>query len=426
MTTDELLNIEFDKRNFIPATKKAYSQKLNELFDFYSQIEPSNINFDQIDSYLYRVKKKESPSSIENCYWAFKLYFNEILGKNFPFHKLRLPLKDSHVPNLISQNQIKDLLNNFDNLKHKTLITLLYSTGIRVEELQGIIPKDILSDKKQIRIRNPKTGKIRYPYLSDKLLKLLREYYLEYKPKKYLFEGQKKDTQYSVSSIRKILEKARIKTGIKEEVTLITLRYCYVKHMVEQGQSLPALLKSMQIHNSDTVEFYYNLCGKSDKINFSPIDKLGVIIDTNKFDTIEIEQIFDSISNLDERDYLRESIACFKVGAMRAGVVFVWASAIRNLQNKCVKIGYKQINEALEKINNREKPIKKVSDFERLKDKTTLDIANKIGVITKHQKGELDKHLDLRNYCGHPSEYYPETMKVKAYLEDLINIIFKN
>ncbi|MDO6803969.1 tyrosine-type recombinase/integrase [Wenyingzhuangia sp. 1_MG-2023] len=424
MTTEELLNKEFNKRKFTQATIKVYSKKLNELFEFYSQIEPSKINFDQIDSYLYRIKKSSAPSGLENCYWSFKLYFNEILGKDFPFHTLRLPLKDSHIPNVISQNKIKDLLETFDNLKHKTLITLLYSTGIRVEELKELSPKDILSDKKEIRVRNTKNEKIRYPHLSDKLLKLLREYYIEYKPKKYLFEGQKKDSQYSITSIRKILERAKIKAGINEELTLISLRYCYVKHMVEQGQSLPALLKSMQITNFDTVQFYYHLCGKSDKINHSPIDKLGVIIDTDKFNTLEIENIFESISNLDERDYLRESIACFKVGSMRAGVVFVWASAIRNLQNKCLNIGYKETNEALKIINPREKPIKKISDFERLKDKTTLDISNKIGLITKHEKGELDKHLDLRNYCGHPSEYYPETHKIKAYLEDLINIIF--
>ena len=194
--------------------------------------------------------------------------------------------------------------------------------------------------------------------------------------------------------MRKILERARIAANISEEVKLTTLRYCYVKHMVEQGQSLPALLKSMQVTNSDNVDFYYKLCGKSETINFSPIDKLGVIIDINSFDTNEIESIFDSISNLDERDYLRESIACFKVGAIRAGIVYVWASAIRNLQNKCADKGFKKINEALNLINSREKPLKKISDFERLKDKTTLDIASKIGVITKHEKIELDKHLD--------------------------------
>ncbi len=86
---------------------------------------------------------------------------------------------------------------------------------------------------------------------------------------------------------------------------------------------------------------------------------------TNKLNTVEIEKIFDSFCYSGRKDYLRESIACFKVGAMRAGVVFVWASAIRNLQNKCVEIGYKQINEALKKINQREKPIKK---FQILRD----------------------------------------------------------
>jgi len=425
MEIEKLLETEFEKRSFKPATKKAYSKKLNDLFQFYDQVEPKEINFDQIDSFLYRQKKNQSPSSLQTSFWAFKLFYNEVLGKNFPFHKLRLPQTDSTIPNLVSQSEMRKLLDSFSNLKHKTLITLLYSTGIRVDELRALTPKDILSDKKEVRIRNIKTGKIRYPFLSDKMLKLLREYYLEFKPKAYLFEGQKEKTQYSETSMRKILERAKIAAEISEEVTLTTLRYCYVKHMVEQGQSLPALLKSMQVTNSDNVDFYYKLCGKSEKIDFSPIDKLGVIIDLNTFDTNAIESIFDSITNLDERDYLRESIACFKVGAIRAGIVYVWASAIRNIQNKCVEQGFKKINEALKSINDREKPLKKISDFERLKDKTTLDIASKIGIITKHEKGELDKHLDLRNYCGHPSDYYPEMNKVKAYLEDLINIIFK-
>lgn len=425
MEIEKLIEKEFEKRSFKPATKKAYSKKLKELFEFYDQIQPRDINFDQIDSFLYRQKKSRSPSSIQTSFWAFKLFFNEVLGKNYPFYKLRLPQTDSTNPNLISQAEMKKLLDSISNLKHKTIITLLYSTGIKVAELKALTPKDILSVKKQIRVRNIGSGKIRYPFLSDKMLKMLREYYLEYKPKTYLFEGQNEKTQYSETSMRNVLERARVSANISEGITLTTLRYCYVKHMVEQGQSLPALLKSMQVTNSDNVDFYYKLCGTSEEINFSPIDKLGVVIDLNAFDTNAIESIFDSITNFDEKDYLRESVACFKVGAIRAGIVYVWASAIRNLQNKCAEKGFKDVNEALQSLNTREKPLKKISDFERLKDKTTLDIASKIGVITKHEKGELDKHLDLRNYCGHPSEYYPEMNKVKAYLEDLINIIFK-
>ncbi len=426
MDVEKLLEKEFEKRSFRSATRKSYSKKLNDLFHFYDQKQPEEINFDQIDSFLFRQKQKQSPSSIQTSFWAFKLFYNEVLGKNYPFHKLRLPQTDSIIPSVISQSEMKKLLDSFTNLKHRTIITLLYSTGIKVDELKALTHKDILTEKKQIRARNIKSGKIRYPYLSNKLLKLLREYYLEYRPKKYLFEGQNEKSQYSVTSMRKILERARVAADISEEMTLNTLRYCYVKHMVEQGQSLPALLKSMHVSNPDNVDFYYKLCGKSEKIDFSPIDKLGVILELNSFDTDEIEKIFESITNLDERDYLRESIACFKVGAIRAGIVFVWASAIRNLQNKCTEKGFKKINEALKLINDREKPLKKVSDFERIKDKTTLDIASKIEIISKHEKGELDKHLDLRNYCGHPSDYYPEMNKVKAYLEDLINIIFRH
>ena len=194
MEIEKLLEKEFEKRSFKPATRKAYSNKPNDLFKFYDQTQPKEINFDQIDSFLYRQKKSQSPSSLQTSYWAYKLFFNEILGKNYPFYKLRLPQTDSAIPFLITQAEMKQLLDSFSNLKHKTLITLLYSTGIRVEELKALTPKDILSDKKQIRVRNIKTGKIRYPFLSDRMLKLLREYYLEFKPKTYLFEGQKENS----------------------------------------------------------------------------------------------------------------------------------------------------------------------------------------------------------------------------------------
>jgi hypothetical protein len=318
---------------------------------------------------------------------------------------------------------MKLFLSNIKNLKHQTIFTILYSTGLKIEELQSLVVKDILSDKSQIRIRNIQAGRIRYAHLSDKLLILLREYYKKYKPKKYLIEGQKLNSQYSETSMRMILEKTKKICDIDKEFTLSGFRNCYVKHLVEQGVSLPALLKEMQITHPDSIDFYYKLCGKEEKIDTSPIDKLGVILDLNSFNTIELEEILDKIHNLDERDYLRESISCFKVGALRAGVIFVWSAAIRNLHNKLVEKGFKNVNNALKQINPNQKPFKKLEDFETIKDKTVIEISYKIGIISKHEKSELEKHLDLRNYCGHPSKYYPEIGKIKAYLEDLINIV---
>lgn len=420
---EKLIEKEFEKRNYVLATRKIYKFKLFELFEFYDQFKPKDITFIQIDSFLFKKKREESPSSVENSYWSFKMFYNEVLGKDYPFYKIRLPEKESTLPELLTQNEIRLFLSNIKNLKHKTIFTILYSTGLKIDELKALVVKDILSDKSQLRIRKIKSGKIRYAHLSDKLLKLLREYYKKYKPKKYLIEGQKPNSQYSDSSMRAILEKTMKICEIDKGFTLSGFKNCYVKHMVEQGNSLPAILKEMQVTHPDMVDFYYKLCGKEERINTSPIDKLGVILDLNSFNTIELEAILDKIQNLDERDYLRESISCFKVGALRAGVIFIWSATVRNLHNKCVLKGFKEINNALHKINPSQKPLKKLEDFETIKDKTVIDIANKIGILSKHEKSELEKHLDLRNYCGHPSEYYPEIAKIKAYLEDLINIV---
>jgi len=420
---EKLIEKEFEKRDFKVPTRKIYKKKLLELFEFYDQFDPKDISFDQIDSFIFKKKRKESPSSIGNLFWAIKMFYNEVLGKNYPLYQIRLPKSESTIPEILTQNEMKIFLSNIKNLKHQTIFTILYATGLRIDELKALVVKDILSKKSQIRIRNLKTGKIRYAYLSDKLLILLRDYYAKYKPKKYLIEGQKPNSQYSEESMRAILEKTKKICDFNKEFTLSGLRNCYVKHMVEQGISLPALLKEMQITHPDSVDFYYKLCGKEEKIDTSPIDKLGVILDLNSFNTIELEVILDKIQNLDERDYLRESISCFKVGAFRAGVIFVWSATIRNLHNKLVSKGFKDINSALRKINPSQKPLKKLEDFETIKDKTAIDISNKIGIISKHEKSELEKHLDLRNYCGHPSKYNPEIGKIKAYLEDLINIV---
>lgn len=422
---DKILEKEFEKRKFKIPSRNAYKKRLNELFQFYEHVDPKQITFDQIDTYIFRKRKASSPSEIRTAFWAIKLLYNEVLGLNYPLYRIKLPDTDSTLPNLLTQDEIKMLLSNIENHKQRTIFTVLYATGMHYEELQKLEPKDILSEKSKIRIHNNKTGKIRYAHLSDKLLKILREYYKQYNPKKLLFEGQKAGTQYSITSMRKVLIKALSKSEIKTEITLKEIRYCYVLHLVEQGESLPAILKNLQITSLDTVEFYYKLCGKKEEIRTTPLDKLGVILNINSFDTEKLEALFEKIENLDERDYLRESIACFKVGAIRAGIVYVWASAIRNLQNKCERKGYKGINEALFTLNPKAKRIKSISDFETLKDKTTLEIALRTGVISKHEKSELEKHLDLRNYCGHPSDYYPDDNKVKAYLEDIINIILK-
>ena len=170
---DKILEKEFEKRKFKIPSRNAYKKRLDELFQFYEHVNPKQITFDQIDSYIYRKRKTCSPSEIRTTYWAIKLLYNEVLGLSYPLYLIKLPDTDSTLPDLLSQDEIKVLLSNVDNLKQRTILTVLYATGIHYEELQKLELKDILSQKSKIRVHNIKTGKIRYAHLSDKLLKLL-------------------------------------------------------------------------------------------------------------------------------------------------------------------------------------------------------------------------------------------------------------
>jgi hypothetical protein len=83
---EKLIEKEFEKRNYILSTRKIYKSKLFELFKFYDQFNPKDITFIQIDSFLFKKKREESPSSVENSYWSFKMFYNEVLGKDYPFY----------------------------------------------------------------------------------------------------------------------------------------------------------------------------------------------------------------------------------------------------------------------------------------------------------------------------------------------------
>jgi site-specific recombinase XerD len=100
---EKIIEKEFDKREFKVPTRKIYKKKLLELFKFYDQFDPKELTFIQIESFIFNKKRKESPSSTGNSFWAFKMFYNEVLGKDYPFYKIRLPKTESTIPEILSQ-----------------------------------------------------------------------------------------------------------------------------------------------------------------------------------------------------------------------------------------------------------------------------------------------------------------------------------
>lgn len=203
---------------------KRYSERSVKVYKSAVQkfISLLNINAEQItrkdiDSHInMRVnEEKISLSTQKQIIGALKLFFNTYLDKGIEIDYLYPDRSEKKLPNVLSKEEVRSILNSIENLKHKAIITCIYSSGLRISELIDLKIEDIDSKRMLIKVRQAKGNKDRYVPLSIKLLELLRNYYREYKPKDYIFEGQN-SSQYSTTSIRKVLKKALRKCNIKK------------------------------------------------------------------------------------------------------------------------------------------------------------------------------------------------------------------
>jgi site-specific recombinase XerD len=176
---------------------------------------------------------------------------------------------------VLSEGEVLRLLKQVENLKHKTALSLIYSAGLRVGELVNMKVTDIDSSRSQIRIRQGKGKKDRVSLLSTNILILLREYYKEYRPKEWLFEGQY-GGQYSAGSIQAVFRRAKLAAGIKKNATVHTLRHSFATHLLERGTDLRYIQELLGHQSVRTTEIYTHVTEKGFKKIVSPFDNLDL------------------------------------------------------------------------------------------------------------------------------------------------------
>jgi integrase/recombinase XerD len=184
------------------------------------------------------------------------------------------PKREKLLPNVLSKEEIKLILNAHSNIKHKAMLSLIYSCGLRRSELLNLKPSDIDSKRNIIIVRQAKGKKDRIAPLSLKIIEMLREYFILYKPSIYLFEGQTKGTAYDERSLQKVLKQAIEKVGIKKPVTLHWLRHSYATHLLENGTDLRYIQEILGHSSSKTTEIYTHVSTKSIQKITSPFDYL--------------------------------------------------------------------------------------------------------------------------------------------------------
>lgn len=263
-------------KRYSPSTIKTYSEALKSFLIFFRSKVVADITNEDVISYHnnFILKNNFSTSYQNQIVSAIKLYFATLIDKKIDLEKIHRPRREKLLPNVLSKQEIKIILEAHSNLKHKSMLSLIYSCGLRRSELLHLKLSDIDSKRNIVIIRQSKGKKDRITPLSPKILALLREYYQVYKPKKYLFEGQESGTTYSEQSLQSVLKQALQKVNITKPVTLHWLRHSYATHLLESGTDLRYIQELLGHNSSKTTEIYTHVSTKNLQQIKSPFDDL--------------------------------------------------------------------------------------------------------------------------------------------------------
>lgn len=263
-------------KRYSESTLTTYSEALKSFLVFYRDKPIAEINNEDVIVYNneYILKNNLSASFQNQTVNAIKLFFQTIRDTKVLVDKIHRPKRAKVLPNVLSKEEIKLILNAHSNIKHKAMLSMIYSCGLRRSELLYLRFSDIDANRNIVLLKNAKGKKDRIAPLSPKILQMLREYYKDYKPAVWLFEGQIKGEQYSEKSLQSVLKQALQKTGIKKPVTLHWLRHSYATHLLESGTDLRYIQELLGHSSSKTTEIYTHVSTKSIQQIKSPFDDL--------------------------------------------------------------------------------------------------------------------------------------------------------
>ena len=257
-------------------TIKSYSEALRSFLLYFNDKPTHQINNEDVILYNtdYILKNNLSVSYQNQIVNAIKLYFSTMQEVSIAIDKIHRPKSEKKLPNVLSKEEVRLILNAHGNIKHKAMLSLTYSCGLRMSELLNLKFNDIDSKRFIVIIRQSKGKKDRIAPLSPKILDLLRIYYIAFKPTIWLFEGKNKGEKYSDKSLQSVLKFALVKARITKPVTLHWLRHSYATHLLESGTDLRYIQELLGHNSSKTTEIYTHVSTKNLQQIRSPFDDL--------------------------------------------------------------------------------------------------------------------------------------------------------
>ena len=264
-------------KNYSIHTISAYKHWFIFFLSNFPGHKPSTISKTEILDFLiqFHNSPKWSATSQNQLINAIKFFYEKLLNRMVEVYELPRAKKPDQLPTVFDESEILCLIESTENIKHKTMLCLAYSGGLRISEIANLKIADVDSKRMVITLRQAKGKKDRQIMLAEKLLIMLRTYYKEYKPGLWMFEGYG-GGQYSIRSISKVMQQCKLKSGIKKKGGIHAIRHSFATHLLEGGTDLVSI-KQLLGHNSLRTTLQYTHVSKKhiSKIQ-SPLDKLPI------------------------------------------------------------------------------------------------------------------------------------------------------
>ncbi len=260
---------------YSPNTIKTYVNMMIQFLTYYHSHQPEEITTDMIKAYLrYLVMDRKVSLSFQNqAINTIKFYYEKVLGGQQKTYFIDRPKKERKLPEVLSKVEVVTLLKAIKNLKHKAIVSTIYSGGLRISELINLTLPSLDFEEKRIHIKVAKGKKDRYVPLAERSILVLKKYIETYAPLKYLFEGAP-NKPYSTSSIQKIVKKNCQLIGITKHITPHSLRHSFATHMIESGVNLRYVQQILGHQNSKTTEIYTHITDLGLQQITNPLDIL--------------------------------------------------------------------------------------------------------------------------------------------------------
>lgn len=262
-------------RRYSWRTIKSYKGYLRQLFLCYVDQNPAELTTKDIERFIqHRIEDLRWRSATQNqALSAIRYYFEKILGRtDVELDGVRAPRKRK-LPTVLSEEEVLRLFDAVRNLKHRCILMLIYSAGLRLSELTRLRRTDVIYDRSQIFVQSGKGDKDRYTILSKYCIGELRNYLNHYQPEYWLFEGRE-GGPYSNRSVQSILRRAVDNSGINPYTTVHTLRHSFATHLLEQGVDLRYIQELLGHSSTKTTEIYTHVRSRAKQRIQSPLDNL--------------------------------------------------------------------------------------------------------------------------------------------------------